>query len=266
MFCAYFSLFSDQRSQSEAPLIRGVGGFSQIGIFISNQYKMKKSRVFSVLESLFFASPKPVPESRLKTLFDKKQIKPAEVQKILEEFQESCQKDPSRGVVLERVGGGWQMRTKAENKEWMRKALKKRPFRLSPPALETLAIIACHQPCPRQLADEIRGADSSGLFRTLMERGLICFAGKSDRPGKPSLYKTSSRFLTVFGFKSLNDLPSQEEIKKLIPPTEISSPALFESASKDVQAAAARRAKEAEEDKKAELQIDSKLKTVKTRI
>ena len=226
---------------------------------------MKKSRVFSVLESLFFASPHPVPESRLQSLLNNN-IKPGELKKLLEEFQASCQKDPSRGVVLERVGGGWRMRTKAENKEPVRKALKKRPFRLSPPALETLAIIAFNQPCSRQLADEIRGADSSRLFRSLMERGLVSFAGKSDRPGKPSLYKTSSRFLTVFGFKSLSDLPSKEEIKKLIPPTEISRPAVLESASAEVQAAVARRAREAAEDEKARLQIDESLKTVKTRI
>ena len=77
---------------------------------------------------------------------------------------------------------------------------KKRPFRLSGPSLEALSIIAYSQPCPKQEIDQVRGVDSGHLLRTLMEKELVVFAGKSDLPGKPSLYKTSQKFLEVFGF------------------------------------------------------------------
>ena len=177
---------------------------------------MEKSRLFSILESVFFSSPQPVSLSQLEALFDKKWTA-SELKKILKEFQEACN-ESSRGVCLENVGKGYQMRTKAENRDYPLKMLKKRPFRLSQPALEALTAIAYHQPCPKQQVDEIRGTDSSHLFRTLMESGLICFAGKSDRPGKPSLYKTTAKFLEIFGFNSLEDLPSEEEVNHLLPP------------------------------------------------
>ena len=177
---------------------------------------MKKPCLFSILESVFFFSPQPVSLSQLEALFDNK-LKTGELKKVLKEFQEDCKKS-SRGVYLETVGKAYQLRTKIENREYLSKMIKKRSFRLSQPALEVLTAIAYNQPCVKQQIDEIRGTDSGHLFRTLMEGGLICFAGKSNRPGKPSLYKTTNKFLEIFGFNSLEDLPSEEEIKKLLPP------------------------------------------------
>ena len=177
---------------------------------------MEKSRLFSILESVFFFSPQPVSLSQLESLFENK-LKAGELKKILKEFQEDCKKS-SRGVCLEIVGKAYQLRTKTENREHLLKMIKKRSFRLSQPALEVLTAIAYNQPCIKQQIDEIRGTDSGHLFRTLMEGGLICFAGKSKRPGKPSLYKTTNKFLEIFGFNSLEDLPSEEEINKLLPP------------------------------------------------
>ena len=176
---------------------------------------MDKDRVFSILESVFFSSPQILPLSRLEALFDKK-LTSGELKKLLKEFQKVCE-DSSRGVSLECVGKGWQLRTKPENRDWLVKVHKKRPFRLSRPALEVLTAIAYNQPCPKSRIDEIRGMDSGHLFRTLMECALIGFAGKSDRPGRPCLYKTTDKFLQVFGFDSLEDLPSQAEINKLLP-------------------------------------------------
>ena len=190
---------------------------------------MEKETLFSILESVFFVSSQPLSLSQLETLFDKK-ITQKELKKILGEFQELCKKSP-RGVFLESVGKGYQMRTKPENRDYLLKIFdKKRPFRLSRPSLEVLTIVAYSQPCTKHQADEIRGTDSGHLFRTLMEGGLICFAGKSDLPGKPSLYKTTKRFLEVFGFNSLEDLPSEEEVRKLIPHQGQSSPPSLEEA------------------------------------
>ncbi len=99
----------------------------------------------------------------------------------------------------------------------MQKTIKTRPFRLSGPALEVLSLIAYYQPCIKAKVDEMRGIDCSHLIRTLMEKNLLCFDGKSDLPGKPMLYKTTSKFLEVFGLKSLKDLPSLSEIEELFP-------------------------------------------------
>lgn len=185
---------------------------------------MDKDRVFSILESVFFSSSQPIPLSRLQALFDDK-LTASELKKFLSEFQKICE-NSSRGVLLEYVGKGWQLRTKSENRDWLLKVHKKRTFRLSRPALEVLTAIAYNQPCPKSRIDEIRGTDSAHLFRTLMECALIGFAGKSDRPGRPCLYKTTDKFLQVFGFSSLEDLPSEEEISKLLPQTP--SPARLE--------------------------------------
>lgn len=218
---------------------------------------MEKNRLFSILESVFFFSPQPISLEQLKALFDKK-LSSKELKKILKEFSASYNAN-SRGVYLEQVGGGWQMRTKIENKKHLETMTKKRAFRLSQPALEALVAVAYNQPCPKQQVDEIRGTDSGHLFRTLIEMGLICFAGKSARPGKPSLYKTTNKFLTVFGFESLKDLPSKEEIDKLIPSAE-STPKL------ENENFPATSLVSLEEDEKKHSQIKEALKNIKTHV
>ena len=78
-------------------------------------------------------------------------------------------------------------------------------------------MVAYKQPCPKSSIDEIRGVDSSHLIRALMDRNLLAFAGKSELPGKPMLYKTTSKFLEVFGLRSIKELPSLSEIEALLP-------------------------------------------------
>lgn len=224
---------------------------------------MEKETLFSILESVFFVSSQPLSLSQLEALFDKK-ITQEELKKVLEEFQELYKKSP-RGVFLESVGKGYQMRTKPENRDYLLKIFdKKRPFRLSRPALEVLTVIAYSQPCTKHQVDEIRGTDSGHLFRTLMEGGLICFSGKSDLPGKPSLYKTTKRFLEVFGFNSLEDLPSEEEVKKLIPQgPPPSHPSLKEAALQQVPSVS--RPSFAEDEKESQ-KIGEALKSIPTSV
>ncbi len=180
--------------------------------------KISKQKIFSIIESILFTSPDPIPLSTFLQAFDD-EFSQEEINLFLEEFKESLNRE-ERGLTLENINKAYQLRTKAENKTYLLKTLKKRPFRLSGPSLETLSIIAYKQPCPKQEIDQIRGVDSGHLLRTLMEKELIIFAGKSDLPGKPSLYKTSEKFLEIFGFKSLKDLPSEEEISELLPQLE----------------------------------------------
>ncbi len=189
-----------------------------------NQRQKEKSQLISILESLLFSTDKPMTAKGLKNFLEEACEKNDlnlsftinEIKKALQSLKEDYQ-STRRGVVLEELGGGFQIRTKAENKVFLQKTIKARPFRLSEPALEVLSLIAYNQPCIKAKVDEIRGIDCSHLIRTLMEKNLLCFDGKSDLPGKPMLYKTTSKFLEVFGLKSLRDLPSLSEIEELFP-------------------------------------------------
>ena len=160
-------------------------------------------------------SSEPRPLSDFLSLF-KAEFSSKEVNELLQEFQDRYNSQADRGVVVEQVAKGWQMRTKKENKEHLLKVKAPSVFRLSRPSLEVLAIIAFEQPCTKIQIDEIRGVESGHLLRSLIEKELIYLSGKSDLPGKPSLYKTSQRFLQVFGLDNLKDLPSQEEIQELL--------------------------------------------------
>jgi segregation and condensation protein B len=90
-----------------------------------------------------------------------------------------------------------------------------RPFRLSKPALETLAVVAFRQPVSKGAIDDIRGVDSGGILRSLLERGLVKLAGRSEEPGRPMLYGTTPAFLTLFGMRSLADLPTLRDLRAL---------------------------------------------------
>ena len=179
--------------------------------------KITKEKACSIMESLLFMSPDPIPFSNFETLFDG-EISSEELNHWIEELKASYNKQ-NRGIYLEKVSKGWQLRTKPENKEQLLKIKPQSVFRLSRPSLEVLSIIAYEQACTKMEIDEIRGVESGHLLRTLVEKELIYPSGKSDFPGKPSLYKTTNKFLEIFGFESLKDLPSKEEINALLPQT-----------------------------------------------
>ena len=183
------------------------------------------------MESLLFMSSEPRSLSDFEALF-KEELSSKEIKELLQEFQKSYEGRTERGVTVEKVAKGWQMRTKLENKKHLLKIKPLSLFRLSRPSLEVLAIIAFEQPCTKMQIDEIRGVESGHLLRNLIEKELICLSGKSDLPGKASLYKTSQRFLQTFGLESLVDLPSQEEIQELL--TDIKPEENLHSVSKDL--------------------------------
>jgi segregation and condensation protein B len=154
----------------------------------------------------------------------------------------------NHGIEIRQVAGGYRMSTKPEQHDVVRAFAKslKPPFRLSLPALETLAVIAYKQPVTVPEISEIRGVDSGGVIATLLDRKLITTAGRKAVIGRPILYKTSKEFLLRFGLKDVNELPSMEEFEKLLaesyqsdlPPGEstpvegsASSPATAETAS-----------------------------------
>ena len=177
---------------------------------------IEESRLDSILESLLFASDRPVSLSQIKVIFKGTQIRSEQIRRALDRLAVELA-GAQRGVTLEEVPGGYQLRTKLDNMKFMTRALKTRPFRLSGPALEVLAIVAYKQPLIKAELDEIRGVESGHLLRALMEKGLVNFEGKSELPGKPMQYGTTKKFLEIFGLRNLKELPTLSQIDELLP-------------------------------------------------
>ncbi len=177
---------------------------------------IEDDRLKSLLESILFSSPKPMTFDAIKAVFKGTNIKTKQLRRALEEYAADLASQ-ERGVYIEEIAGGYQLRTKIENAEFLKNVVKQRPFRISGPSMEVLAIIAYKQPCIKAEVDTIRGVESGHLIRVLMDKGLLQFDGKSDLPGKPMLYKTTKKFLEVFGLRNIRELPSLEEIDQLIP-------------------------------------------------
>lgn len=173
-------------------------------------------QMFSIIESLLFASDKALSLSTLKQVFHGTTVDTKTIKKAMDEMI-AIYADPSRGVTLEEVVGGWQLRTKLDNVDFLKKIVKARPFRLSGPALEVLSIIAYKQPIIKNEVDQIRGVESGHLVRALMDKGLVSFEGKTDLPGKPMAYSTTRKFLEIFGLRNLEELPTLGEIDQLLP-------------------------------------------------
>ncbi len=148
---------------------------------------MEAERLRAILESLLFAAGEPVPLARLSAVLDN--VPREEIKKALAEMVLG---HGPRGVVLEEVAGGYQLRTPREHALYVRKLLAAKPPRLSRPLLETLAIVAYRQPITRPEIEQLRGVDSGGVLETLLERRLIKIAGRKDAPGRPIVYATST--------------------------------------------------------------------------
>lgn len=177
---------------------------------------VETDQLMSLIESLLFASPKPLSFDVIKQVFKGTNVKTKDLRRALQDYASSLA-NSQRGVYLEEVAGGYQLRTKLDNVNFLKHSTKQRPFKVSGPSMETLAIIAYKQPCIKAEVDSIRGVESGHLIRVLMDKGLVQFEGKSDLPGKPMLYKTTKKFLEVFGLRNIRELPSLEEIEQLIP-------------------------------------------------
>ncbi len=177
---------------------------------------MEDSRWKAILEALIFASESPLTVDRMKEVLGG--LNKRDLQRLLGEMMEEYRRS-ERGITLEEVAEGFQFRTRAEFGEWVRKLKKVKTTALSQPSLETLAIIAYRQPVVRMDVERIRGVDSGGVLRTLLERKLIKIIGKKDVPGKPIVYGTSKKFLEVFGLKDLSELPTLKDLDSLGPPS-----------------------------------------------
>ncbi len=173
-------------------------------------------KLISIVESLLFATDKPVSIATMKVLFKGSNIRTKDIQRALDGLASSYAA-ADRGVSVEEIHGGYQLRTKVDNTEYLKRLAKVRPFRLSGPALEVLAIAAYKQPITKTEVDQIRGVESGHLMRALMERGMVGFGEKSDLPGRPMTYVTTRKFLETFGLRNIKELPTLAEIDQLLP-------------------------------------------------
>lgn len=170
----------------------------------------------SIVESILFASDRPVSLHQLKLVFKGTNVRTDKLKRALDRLAVELA-GSRRGVTLEEVPGGYQLRTKLDNMNFLTRTLKTRPFKVSGPALEVLSIIAYKQPVIKAEVDEIRGVESGHLLRALMEKNLVTFEGKSDKPGRPMQYGTTRKFLEIFGLRSLRELPTLSQIDELLP-------------------------------------------------
>ncbi|MBV9009509.1 MAG: SMC-Scp complex subunit ScpB [Verrucomicrobia bacterium] len=137
----------------------------------------------------------------------------AEVAAALEQLKIEYGQSP-RGFQLAEKADGWQLVSHPDCARWVRQLFPgPKPARLSPPALETLAIIAYRQPVTRADVEAVRGVTVEGMLQNLMERGLVKIGGRADVPGRPLLYETTQFFLEHFGLRSLDELPNAEELR-----------------------------------------------------
>lgn len=163
------------------------------------------------VEALVFVSESPIKVERIAEILEAKK---GEVRNVLQELQDEYAA-AERGILLDEVAEGFQFRTRSECAEAIQQLVKTRPFRFSRAALETLAIIAYRQPVTRAEVEYLRGVDSGGVFKTLLEKQLIRILGKKDVPGRPLIYGTSREFLEFFGMRDLAALPTLKEFSDL---------------------------------------------------
>ena len=161
----------------------------------------------SVVEAILFVNERPVEPSEVAEAFGKDR---KEIQQVFVELQQEYE-HRRKGLRIISVAGGYQMRTAQDTAGWVRHMYKDRFKRkLSPSAMEVLAIIAYRQPVTKLEIESIRGVDCDGVVKTLLNIGLIKIKGRRDVIGRPFMYGTSDMFLEQFGLNSLKDMPEIE--------------------------------------------------------
>ena len=183
-------------------------------------------KLSQIVEALLFASKEPVDSKKIAKIIrkvfkreDEKNelcsVKQPEIDETIEKLNKGYERKKSPYLIQER-STGWRIYTRIEYASFIRELFPdQKPTRLSAPALETLAIVAYRQPITKAAIEAVRGVNVDGVLQSLIERGLVSISGRSDLPGKPFLYETSSNFLEHFGIKNVEDLPNSAELRSV---------------------------------------------------
>lgn len=168
------------------------------------------------LEAVLFVSEEPLTTRRLAQLATLADATEAEA--LIERLNVALDASGS-AFRAERVATGYRLLTRREFVSWLDKLHQRQSsLKLTPPMLETLAIVAYRQPLTRADLESVRGVQSAEMLKQLMERELVRIAGEDDSLGRPFLYETTQRFLELYGLQSLDDLPMSERLRKTRPP------------------------------------------------
>ncbi|HRC42525.1 MAG TPA: SMC-Scp complex subunit ScpB [Nitrospira sp.] len=166
-----------------------------------------------IIEALLFVTAEPIPVTRFLALLGA--VTKQDIDQALSSLAQDYEQE-GRGLQLAEVAGGYRIVTKAEFAPWLKRLEKvKSPSKLSRSALESLAIIAYKQPIVRAEVEQIRGVETSGVIRTLLERKFVRIVGRKEEPGRPIMYGTTKFFLEHFGLRDLSQLPPLREFKEL---------------------------------------------------
>jgi len=181
---------------------------------LENEEKQMRGigEIISIVEALIFVADEPISIKVLaEVLEEDKEMVAAAVEELSSEYEQR-----EGGLQLRSIAGGWQISTRTEFHDEIRRFLKTRPnARLSLAALETLAVIAYKQPATVPEILEIRGVQSASAIKTLLDKKLIVSKGRKETVGRPMQYGTSKDFLIQFGLKDLSELPSIEDFEDL---------------------------------------------------
>lgn len=165
------------------------------------------------LEAVLFLASSPVSEEELKTVFG---VSGREIRDAANQLQDHLAS--GHGLLLRATAGGWILETNphfAEVLSAFRDTVQRGRIRLSKAAVETLAVIAYNQPVTRAETEELRGVRCERVIETLLSHGLIRISGRKKASGSPLLYRTTERFLDLFGLEAIAELPSLEELGEL---------------------------------------------------
>jgi len=180
---------------------------------MSDTTRAVSAELKAVVEALIFASPEPLtPKMLFRLLADEPK---EDVKATVEALKADYESRP--GLQFVEVAGGYQIVTRPELHEWVRRLFHERSTqRLTVQSLETLAVIAYKQPITALEVGEIRGVNTSGVLTTLLERHLIKIIGRKNVVGRPFLYATTKEFLIRFGLNDLTDLPKIEDMAEAL--------------------------------------------------
>jgi len=175
---------------------------------------MKIEELKKVIEAALLAADHPMTVNQIKRLFaDQAMPKAGEIKKALASLTEDCE---GRGIELREVASGFRYQVRQEQAQLVAKLWDERPPRYTKALLETLALIAYRQPVTRGEIEDVRGVSvSSNIIHSLMERNWIAVIGHKEVPGRPGMYATTPEFLDYFNLKTLDELPTLEEIADL---------------------------------------------------
>ena len=204
---------TDHVGESEVEPEAGDSVATEMSVSASHSALSDLRALKGILEALLFVTADAIPVTRFLALLGA--VSKHEIEQALASLSHDYEQE-GRGLQLAQVAGGYRIMTKAEFAPWLKRLEKvKAASKLSRSALESLAIIAYKQPIVRAEVEQIRGVETSGVIRTLLERKLVRIVGRKEEPGRPIMYGTTKFFLEHFGLRDLSQLPPLREFREL---------------------------------------------------